>query len=67
VRSIKLGLRRFHEREFDMAITVAQKAQILADHRGRGYNPRLASPSGEILLTWRRLSQTGAALLRKRV
>ena len=31
--SIKLGLRRYHEREFDMAITVAQKAQIMTDYQ----------------------------------
>jgi small subunit ribosomal protein S15 len=33
VGSIKLGRRRFYEREFDMAINVAQKAQIMTDYQ----------------------------------
>jgi small subunit ribosomal protein S15 len=33
VGSIKPGLRRFQEREFDMAILVAQKAQIMTDYQ----------------------------------
>jgi len=33
VCSIKLGLRHFHEREFDMAINVAQRAQIMSDYQ----------------------------------
>jgi small subunit ribosomal protein S15 len=31
--SIKPGRRRFQEREFDMAITVAQKAQIMSEYQ----------------------------------
>jgi small subunit ribosomal protein S15 len=33
VGSIKPGLRRFQEREFDMAFTTEQKSQVVADYQ----------------------------------
>ncbi len=53
VRSIKLGLRFIDEREFDMAITVAQKAQIMTDYQ------RAAGDSGS--------SEVQVALLTARI
>jgi|JI61114BRNA_FD_contig_71_511228_length_781_multi_3_in_0_out_0_2 small subunit ribosomal protein S15 len=53
VGSIKLGRRRFYEREFDMAITVEQKAQIMTEYQ------RAAGDSGS--------SEVQVALLTARI
>ena len=53
VRSIKLGLRRSYEREFDMAINVEQKAQIMTEYQ------RAAGDSGS--------SEVQVALLTARI